>query len=409
MSALAIMAKKEGNLVSGCDDGQISEVLKEENICVDKNFDAKKILDADEIVFSSAMRKHESLIFAKKHHKKILSRGEFLGKIASGYDKVIAVAGSHGKTTTTALVFQILATAGKNPTLHLGGLRCEDGKNFCLGEKDFFVTEACEYCDNFLYLRPYIGVVTNVEKEHLDYFKTFENQKKSFEKFKQNSTFVIDNFGEISAKNITHDKNGGLVFTLYNKDTKIMKVNMRICEDVNVKNCIYAYLVAKKLEIPDNIIKLAFESFKGVKTRFERVSCPFFDTVICDYAHHPTEIKNAVKSANKIFKNRQIVTIFQPHTYSRTQTLFNEFYDVFSKVQTPIFYKTYPARENESDGMSAKKFAEIIKKINKNTQYFDNFEYLKDFLIKNFPKDSVLLFVGAGDLPSILHKNQFIS
>ena len=409
MSALAIMAKNEGNLVGGCDDGQISEVLQEENICVDKNFDAKKILDADEIVFSSAMRKHESLIFAKKHYKKILSRGEFLGRIAKKYDKVIAVAGSHGKTTTTALVFQILQFAGKNPTLHLGGLRCEDGKNFYLGEKDYFVTEACEYCDNFLFLNPYISVVTNVEKEHLDYFKTFENQKNSFEKFKRNSNFVIDNFADISAKNISHDKSGGLVFSLYNKNKKIMKVHMRICEDVNVKNCIYAYLVAKKLGISDKIIQLAFENFKGVKTRFERVNCPFFDIVICDYAHHPTEIENAVKSANKIFKNRQVITIFQPHTYSRTKTLFDEFFAVFSKVKHSIFYKTYPARENESDGMSAKTFAEIIKKHNKNTQYFDNFTSLKDFLTENFSKDTVLLFVGGGDLPNILHKNHFIS
>ncbi len=409
MSALAIMAKKEGCLVGGCDDGQMSEVLQKENICVDKKFDEKKILQADEIVYSSAMRKHESLSFAQKHHKKILSRGEFLGRIASEYDRVIAVAGSHGKTTTTALIFQILQFAGKNPTLHLGGLRCENCKNFYLGDKDFFVTEACEYCDNFLFLMPYIGVVTNVEKEHLDYFKTFENQKKSFEKFKRNSRIVIDDFEGISAKNISHDKNGGLIFTLYNKGKKLMKVNMRICEDVNVKNCIYAYLVAKKLEIPDNIIKLAFENFQGVKTRFERVGCEYFETVICDYAHHPTEIKNAVKSANKIFKGRQIVTIFQPHTYSRTKTLFNEFFEVFSKVQTPLFYKTYPARENESDGMSAKTFAEIIKKCNKNAHYFDNFASLRDFLIENFSKDSVLLFVGAGDLPSILHKNHFIS
>lgn len=412
MSSLAVMMKDKGFEVGGSDEmkSRATELLEENGIEIDFSLNEEKITNSDVVVFSSAIKEdNPQFVFAKKSKKKILTRGQLLGKISDEYENVIAVAGSHGKTTTTALIYEILKAAGFSPTLHLGGFRIEDGKNFYLGEKEFFVTEACEYHDNFLNLHPTISVVTNVEKEHMDYFKTFERQLSSFRQFKKQSRYVIENQEDYVAKNVRHDRQGGLIFNLCFQKKKIMRLHLKICEEINVQNCIYAYLVAKKLKIPDSIIKLGLENFKGVSTRFEKVQCPYFETVICDYAHHPTEIEKAIITANKIFKNKEVVTIFQPHTFSRTKNLLEDFVKVFEKTKLPIFFKTYPARESPENGLSAFELVEKIKKINKNALYFDNFNDLQEFLLTLDSKGNVLLFLGAGDLPSILHKNNFIS
>lgn len=411
MSTLAIMLAKEGNYVSGNDknSGETARILKEFGIHIDKKTNKKAIKNADYVVCSSAIKDdNKQKIFAKKCKKKILTRGQVLGMISKKYKNVIAVAGSHGKTTTTAMIYEILKVANKNPTLHLGGLRIEDNKNFEFGCKSFFVTEACEYCDNFLHLHPTISVITNIEKEHMDYFKTFDNQVRSFEKFKNQSKIVVDSCQGYNAKKISHKPNGDLCFELWNETEKLMDLNMRICEDVNTQNCIYAYQVAKLLKIDDETIKKGLENFAGVKTRFEKVKCKYFENVVCDYAHHPTEISKTIDTAKTVFKNKKIVTIFQPHTYSRTKILFDEFVEVFSDIETTIFYKTYSAREKRKEGFGANKLALRLKKNGKDSYYFSSISSLIRFLRK-FDNDTVLIFIGAGDLPSILNKCNFLS
>lgn len=412
MSSLAIMLKQRGFFVSGSDErqGQGTDILAENNIEVDFQLNEDNIRVADLIVASSAIKEDDlHLLLAKRYAKEIWTRGELLGFLSDQYEKVIAVAGSHGKTTTTAMIFEILKTAGKNPTLHLGGYRVENGKNFHLGEEEYFVTEACEYHDNFLNLHPYLSVVTNVEKEHMDYFHSFTNQKKSFKQFIKQSTFVVKDFAGIKAKDIRHDKNGGLMFSFYKNGKKFMDLHMHICEEINTQNCVYAYLVAKKLGFCDGIIKQGLENFKGVGTRFERVVCPRFDTVICDYAHHPTELKKAIATAKHIFKNKQLVTIFQPHTFSRTKNLLADFVNVFKDLPCPLFFKTYSAREKPEEGLSALQLTQIIEKHNKMAEYFETFEDLENHLNKFSKSDTVLLFLGAGDLPNILHKKNFLA
>ena len=411
MSSLALFLKEKGFFVCGSDEksSKCTELLKKNNVEVDFSVNFNKIDECDTVVFSSAIKKDNiQFEYAKQKGKKLLTRGQILGMVSDDYEKVIAVAGSHGKTTTTAMIYQILKVAGFKPTLHLGGFLIESGKNFEFGEKEFFVTEACEYCDNFLNLRPYISVITNVEKEHLDYFKTFENQLKSFEKFKSQSRYIIEENKNFNAKCIRHDKAGHLMFSMHNCNQKIFRLHLKICEEINVQNCIYAYMVAKKSGLSDEIIKQGLESFKGVENRFQKVSSPYFENVILDYAHHPTEIEKALSSAKKIFKRKKIISIFQPHTYSRTKTLLNEFIEVFKNEECPIFFKTYSAREKPEEGISAYEFSEILKKYNKNAFYFENYDDFFSFLKNIDKKETVLLFIGAGDLPEILNKNKFI-
>lgn len=411
MSSLAIMLKKMGHRVCGSDEkcDHSTEILAEEGIKVIQGTDNQGMEKADVVVYSSAIKPdNPQFQLARKIGKKMMQRGELLGQISRNYKNIIAVAGSHGKTTTTAMIFEILKKAGLRPTLHLGGYRIEDNKNFVLDGDDFFVTEACEYCDNFLFLEPTIAVVTNVEKEHMDYFGTFENQLKSFEKFKSQSKIVVDNLDGLTCKNAGHDEDGRLFFDIYQNNKKIIHLHLQICEDVNTQNCLYAYKVAKVLGIDDSVIKDALEGFAGVKTRFERVSSPFFKKVICDYAHHPTEIKNAVASAQKIYGEESVVVIFQPHTYSRTRALLDEFVKVFENIKNPIIFKTYSAREKEEDGVSAKQFAQVLKNKKKKAFYADSYEELFSRL-STIDKNFTLLFVGAGDLPQLLHKNGFLS
>ena len=413
MSALAIFLKQKCFVVRGSDisRGVGTQILSANDITVDFDINEDAIKNSDVVCVSSAIKKDDKrLEIAKSQKKKIITRGELLGEISKEYDKVIAIAGSHGKTTTTALIFHILKTANRNPTLHLGGYKIDDDKNFCIGGKEYFVTEACEYCDNFLHLHPYLSVITNIEPEHLDFFKSFNNQILSFEKFKNQSEFVIEENKDFEEKNISHDESGFLSFDLFKSEKFVLHFDTKLLEEVNTKNITFAYRACNFLGLTDNEIKRGVESFLGVKCRFEKICSNEFKNVVCDYAHHPTEIKNSIESAKKIFGDKKFFVIFQPHTYSRTKFLFDEFFKVFKNVDNPIFYRTYSAREKESDGMSAKEFAKILRKTNKNTLYFDSFSPLNDFLQQIKDKANCgLLFVGAGDLPQILNQNGFLS
>ena len=413
MSALAILSKAKGIDVSGYDAKRSENVkmLKRHGICVDTRFVREHIDGCDVVVFSSAIKSGNIVFdYAKSSHKEMFSRGEFLGMLSRDYENVIAVAGSHGKTTTTAMIYEILKSAGKNPTLHLGGLLVENGENFAIGSNKYFVTEACEYCDNFLCLNPTISVVTNIEKEHMDYFKNFKNQILSFEKFKKLSRYVVDNCEDYEVKNLSHDSDGKLKFSLYFQKIHIFDLKLQICEEINAQNCIFAYKVAKKMGISDNQIKEGLENFCGVKKRFEIVSAKDFPNVICDYAHHPTEIDKVFESARNIYKGKKIVSIFQPHTYSRTKNLLNEFVDVFSKTDYAIFYKTYSAREKETDGFNSYYLMKKCKKNGTNSFYFHSICEMILFLKKFFRGENfVLLFIGAGDLPELLKKVKFLS
>lgn len=394
MSAIAVMLHKEGNEVCGCDRNykKPPKCLIDENIKVFSENMIDGIKTADFVVFSSAIKEDNSAyVLAKKLNKKLLSRGEILGRIANKYEKVIAVAGSHGKTTTTAMIYHILSLAGKHPSLHLGGLY--DGKNVICDGNEFLVCEACEYHDNFLHLYPYISVITNVEREHLDYFKTFENEKKSFEKFKNQSKIVFDKL-KYRPKNVRTNKYGGVSFGLED----FGRINLKIGGYYNVSNAIFALQVCQEIGVPFGIIKLGLETFSGTQKRLQKVNF-LGKEVIVDYAHHPTEIQNAYKFLCKLKK--KIILIFQPHTFSRTKDFVNDFVKVLAKFDELYLFKTYSAREKESEGISAKELNEKIKKVDKKSTYISRISDVKKIIFSS-SKKSLVVIMGAGDLPEKL-------
>ncbi len=396
MSALAVMLKRQGNIILGCDRNhkKVPKILMKNDIKVLPEKKVKAIKDCDFVVVSSAIKEeNQALIYAKRHNKICKTRGEILGEISREYEKVIAVAGSHGKTTTTAMIYNILSVAGRKPTLHLGGNLCKEETNLVTSEKEFIVTEACEYFDNFLHLKPFIGVVTKIEREHLDYFKTFTNEKKSFEKFMSQSENVVHKL-KTKAKNMKINKNKGVSFDIYENDKFILNVNLKIGGFYNAQNALYAYECCEKLGISKCLIKIGLESFCGTEKRLEKKCC-FGKNIIVDYAHHPTEIKNVFEYLRKLKK--KINLIFQPHTFSRTKEFEKEFVVVLSKFDKVFLFKTYPAREKPKDGLSAFELSQKIE----NSVYFNDVKKVKN-LIKNQKTNEITVIMGAGDLPEKL-------
>ena len=393
MSALAVLMKYDGYEVVGCDKNhkRPPKSLLENGITVLPEKRTKEISTCDLVVFSSAIKDDNSVLqYAKNLNKKCISRGELLGRIASKFEKVIAISGSHGKTTTSGMIFSILKYAGKEPSLHLGGILCEEKTNVILGEKEFFVCEACEYFDNFLYLFPYIAVVTNIEREHLDYFKTFENEKKSYEKFKEQSKTVVDKTS-FYARRKRINSFGGVSFDLWKKDKKLMEINLKVGGFYNIQNALFAIEVAQKLGISNEITKIGLERFFGTQKRLERREI-LGKTILVDYAHHPTEIECVQKYLR--FFNKKIVAIFQPHTYSRTKNFCDDFVKVLKKFDKVFLYKTYPAREKPKDGLSAFELSNLIEK----SVCLTNKKEVEN-IIKNSTEKEIVVLFGAGDLP----------
>ncbi len=414
MSTLAVFLAVKGNVVSGSDLA-ISENLKIlDNFGITYNVGHEeqniKSFNPNLVVTNCAIsEENEEYRWAKANKKKIVTRSEILGKIAKDFRNVIAISGTHGKTTTTALVSEIFVEAGLKPSVHIGGILKRTQSNFLIGEKRFFITEACEYKNSFLSLSPTVGAVLNVEEDHLDFFKDLSDIKSSFNKFLEQSKIQIfpkDEFVYILKKNGTETtycaqnirKNEkGYVFSFMENNNLIASIQTNFIGIHNVKNTLVACVIAKLYKIKPAIYKKAIRNFYGVKRRFETVTKIGKTTVIHDYAHHPTEIRKTIEEAKAFGK---VLTVFQPHTFSRTKTLFSDFETCFDLSDGLFLIKTYPAREKEIKSASAEALYEKIKEKNmfNLTKYFDDFESAKKEIIEQASSYDCVLILGAGDI-----------
>ena len=432
MSSIAKYFCLMGFNVSGS-DRDMSEVindLRKENIKVNIGHDKKNITqDIDLIIYTAAIHEdNEELIRAKELNIKIISRAEVLGLIMQRYKYSVAVSGSHGKTTVTAMISQILIEAKKNPTVFLGGvLNFLEEKNFVMGKSDYFVIEACEYCDSFLNFEPFIGVINNIDWDHVDYFKDFNMLKESFKKFalnvKKDGAVVINNKNKDLVKDINREKNffgedekdvwhaENIIwnddqcakFSAVKNNLVIKDIKLKVPGYYNVLNVLSAIGVAEKLKIDFDVIKKALENFCGVERRFEFKGIYNGAKIFDDYAHHPNELKELVLMAKKI-KHNSLYLVFQSHTYSRTKKFFNEFAEILSKCENVILVDIYSAREKNIFGVSIKDLVNEINKLDGNAIYFESFDKAREFLKKNIGKDDLVLTVGAGDVYKIGEK-----
>lgn len=419
MSGLALYLSKNGYDVSGSDISENEQVkmLKSHGIKVFLGHNKTNVEGSELVVVNSAIDEHNpELTRAKILGLKIISRSELLRLVSREHEHVVAVAGTHGKTTTSAMIGEIFCLAGLAPTIHIGGVSKNLGTNFLIGEKQYFITEACEYKDNFLSLNPEVGVVLNVDDDHLDYFKTKQNLKRSFEKFVFQSDFsvVYDGFlqknskktekivqiGENSqycwADNIEIEANKKYAFDAIFCGEYVGRIHLGVFHKHNVTDALFAVAVAKYYGISNQIIVRALENFAGVRRRFEEIGWSGGVRVVIDYAHHPKEISSTMTSAKDITKGRLLV-VFQPHTYSRTKKLFNEFVSCFDLADKLYIFRTYPARENYDKKYNARTLSKEISK-HKKCLYFSSFKKMKASIQKDIKEGDMLLVLGAGDI-----------
>jgi len=389
MHQLAIAFKDMGLTVYGYDANANKYTLQ----CLQKKINLthkfkKEFLNVDLCVKTGAINENNRYVKAlKKLNVPIVDRAEVLGWLASKFKQVIAVAGTHGKSTTASLIYEMLRVDGKSVSCHIGA--DVFAPRFNLGD-EYLVVEACEFNKSFLSLFPTITVVTNVEAEHLECYGSFFALKNAF------TTFL---------------KRGKLRFVIKEKSTdflsKIKNVNsVEISEEFNTKlkgeynakNVSLAVAVALLLGVSEKHIKKVVESFKGVPRRYEHIGNFLNTKIFIDYAHHPTEVNAFVNAFEKQFSKCLIV--FQPHTYSRTKNLFYEFVTVLKKIKNLVVFKEYPAREYKSQGKTALELFKAVEVYDTNVSYCANYKNLVD-KIGSF---DAVAFVGAGDINLVAKK-----
>lgn len=418
MSGLALYLKSTGNYVQGSDISNFATKAKLEGkgIKVFSFHSKKNINDIDVVVYNFAIKlDNEELKEAKKKGLKIISRAELLSLIASNFKYVISIAGSHGKTTTSAMLFFCLNCAKKQPSLHIGAQLKNYDFGFVLQKNKYFITEACEYKDSFLKLNSNIGIILNVEPEHLDYFKSYENEIASFNKFSKNSEKTIclnsdlifkkdytfgDELSTIYAKNIKII-NHKYCFDCYYNNKCLMHVKLGAVGLYNVTNALAVIMTCLILKIPKKYILEGLKNFNGVKRRFEILKNDD-DFVVHDYAHHPTEIKKTIATFKENALNKKILVVFQPHTFSRTKSLYKDFLTCFNDCDKLLLVKTYPAREKYDKTSSAFKLYKDMKNVD--CEYCANFNLAVEKILKALKNKYAVLILGAGNVDEIAYK-----
>lgn len=432
MSALAKICLNNNVYVSGSDSQktEITEELRHLGVNIFYKHNVENIKGADLVVYTSAVGEDNcEVVQARKYNIEVLERTDFLHNICNQFSEVIAVSGTHGKTTTTAMIGCIFEKAKLNPTVHLGG-SCENfNGNLRLGGKQFLILEACEYQKHLLKIPHTVGVILNMELDHAECYKNIFELQKTFNKFANNSTkitimneknlsFVNRNNkyitfsekcnGNFCAKNIELYQDGKVKFTCYKNLEFYGKFKLNCFGIHNVYNALSAIAVADFYNIDYKYIYEGLSEFKGIKRRFEYMGKINNQIVVHDYAHHPTEIETAIETARQIFK-KPVLVVFQPHTYSRTKYLFSEFVSKLNLADEVVVMPTYPARETKKQGYDAKKLFYVLKKLNKKNRFFYSYNKIKNHL--NSKLGYTILILGAGDIENLAKsiKKDYIS
>ncbi len=388
MHQLAIAFKDLGLNVLGYDlkSNDYTQLCAKKGINITHKFN-KDFLNVDICVKTGAIKENKFIKSLKDLNVPIVDRAEILGWLATKFKTVIAVCGTHGKSTTASLIYEILRVSGQKVSCHIGAEVF--APRFVLGD-DFLVVEACEYNKSFLKIHPNIVAVTNIEPEHLESYGSFFNLKNAFATFikRANVKFVMC---EKSTEFLSRYKNIQYVEV----DEKL---ESKLKGEHNQKNLSLAVRVAKHLEVEEKYINQVVASFKGVPRRYECLGRCGKTKIYVDYAHHPTEVNAFISTFQNEYKNALI--IFQPHTYSRTKNFFGEFVSVLSKTKNLVIYKEYPARENRSQGKTALELFKDLEARDINVTYACSPKQIE----RKLTDFSAVAFVGAGDINKVAEK-----
>lgn len=432
MSGLAEILKNKGYNVKGSDmnDSDIVKKLKKSGIDVAIGHNADNIGDADAVIFTAAIKKdNPEYVEAQKRGILLIERSVLLGEITRMYSETIAIAGTHGKTTTTSMISAAFLEDKKDPTISVGGELNIINGNYKIGNSDYFITEACEYVESFLEFSPKVAVILNIEEDHLDYYRDIEHIKSAFYKFKnklpkdgyavlnvddKNSkelisdlqhnkiTFGIENKADYSAKNIMFEREL-TSYDLYVNGVYEDKVELKVPGIHNVYNSLACIAVCDIYSLDRENVFNALYKFGGAKRRFEKKGEFNGAEIYDDYAHHPSEIKATLLAAKEKHPNK-VICVFQPHTYTRTKTLLNEFSEAFYDADDVIITDIYAAREKDTGEISSKDLVKKIEGTSKNAVYVKDFEEIEKILAKKLQPGDLFLTIGAGDVYKIGEK-----
>ena len=432
MSGIAAIIKNWGFNVTGSDasDSEAVQLLRSKGIKVVIGHSLEDVAKADIVVYSAAIKQTDPEI-VEAHRLKIptIERADFLGEITRCYNDTICISGTHGKTTTTSMVSLCFLDALTDPSIQVGAMLKPLNGNYRVGNSEHFIIEACEYVESFLKFSPKAEIILDIDNDHLDYFKTFDNIKNAFIKYvkllpdngllivngddkncldlcqytnAKKVTYGIDNTkANFVAKNIVFDNDGFPEFDVYYNDEFFMNLKLSVPGIHNVLNALACTAISTEYGISKKDIKDALIKFTGAHRRFEfKGKINNNVSVYDDYAHHPTEIK-ATYNSLKNKKYNKSWAIFQPHTYSRTKLLLDDFAEALQNFDNVIILDIYAARETNTYNISSKDLADKITSLGKKALYMSDFDNCVKYIKDNVQKDDIVITIGAGTVTEI--------
>ncbi len=428
MSGLAEILLDRGFTVSGSDRtaSPLTEHLCSIGAIINISQTAENITDdIDAVVFTAAIHEdNPEFIAAKEKNIPMITRAQLLGQLMTNYETAVAVSGTHGKTTATSMLTEILLKAESDPTISIGGILGSIGGNIRVGSGKTFVTEACEYTNSFLSLFPTIGIILNIEEDHMDFFKDLNDIRNSFTEFAKkipenglliinndikntnlitkdlkcpSVTYSVNNTADYRAVNITYNEAGYPSYDLIEHNKTTLHIKLSVTGEHNISNSLAVIAAARKMKISDQSIIDGLSTFTGTDRRFEYKGKIGNVTIIDDYAHHPTEICATLKAAQN-YPHKKIWCAFQPHTYTRTKAFFDNFAESLALADNILLLDIYAARETDTLGVSSELLAEAVKRHNPNSYYFPSFDEAESFLLTNCEEGDLIITMGAGDI-----------
>lgn len=428
MSGIAEVLCNLGFIVSGSDAKKSKNTERLEtlfNIRIDEGHSADNVRDAQVVVYSSAVKEdNPEVVAAKEKGIPVIPRAEMLAELMVLKPYAVAVSGTHGKTSTTSMVATILGHAGVDPTTVVGGVVETLGSNARLGSSEWFVTEADESDRSFLMLYPTIAVVTNIDKEHMESYKGMDDVVQCFTDFvnkvpffgaaiiclddpnvqllipnikRRRVTYGMTAQADVSGHDIRYNEGFGSTFTVWKGDAVLGEINLPVPGKHNVYNALAATAVALEMDVPFEKIAEAFATFKNANRRFQFKGEANGITVVDDYGHHPTEVVATLSAAKNSSGGKRTVVVFQPHRYSRTQELMDEFVVSFNNADALFILDIYPASEAPIPGITAEVLTENIKKYgHKNVSYIGDIETATEKVCAALQPGDLVITLGAG-------------
>ena len=428
MSGLAEILLQEHFTISGSDsrESDLTRKLEQAGARIFYGQRASNIIEGIRLVVYTAAIHPDNPELSEAVNRGIptLTRAELLGQIMANYRNSIGVSGTHGKTTTTSMITQILLEAHKDPTVSVGGILKSIDGNIRVGSSDVFLTEACEYTNSFLHFRPRYALILNIEEDHMDFFHNLEEIRHSFRAFAHKTpadgaviihgaidryqeitdgiagrtiTYGLDPSFEYYADNICFHAQGYAYFTLMHNGSPLGTIDLHVPGIHNVSNALAAAALATEMGISFSFIQKALADFNGTARRFEYKGSLGGITVIDDYAHHPTEIA-ATLSAAENYPHDRIICVFQPHTYTRTKAFLKDFAKALSLADIVVLADIYAARETNTIGISSLDLLHELEKLGTECYYFPSFDEIENFLLKKCMNNDMLITMGAGDI-----------